>query len=135
MTDTALSTEVHDAVGWPIAGRLLDAFTRRDFAAMAACLAPDVHFRALIPPGVIDVSGPAATVANFDRWFSSHDHFDVIDAAIGQIGGRLYLRWRIETATEGEPKSARVVEQHLFATAGEQIHVLDLMCSGFQPQG
>jgi len=132
MTDTALSPEVHDAIGWPVAGQLLDAFARRDFAAMTACLAPDVRFRALIPPGVIDVSGPEASIANFERWFGGHDHFDVVDAAIGQIGGRLYLRWRIQTAANGEPDSVQVVEQHLFATAGEQIHVLDLMCSGFQ---
>src|SRR3954462_6924404 len=131
MTDIALSTENRDAVGWPVAGQLLDAFTRRDFSAMTACLAADVHFRALIPPGVIDVKGAEAAVANFQRWFGDHDQFDVIDASIGQVGSRLYLRWRVHTAADGDPGSLRVVEQHVFATAAEQIHVLDLMCSGF----
>ena len=131
MTQTALGMNSRDAVGWPVGGQLLDAFTRRDFAGMTACLAPDIHFRALIPPGVIDVVGPEATVANFHRWFGDHDQFDVIDASIGQVGSRLYLRWRIHVATNGDPDSLRVAEQHLFATADEKIHVLDLVCSGF----
>jgi hypothetical protein len=132
MTPSVLTNNADETLGWSIAGQLLDAFTNRDFAAMSSCLADDVRFRALIPPGVVDVTGAEATVANFERWFGQHDHFDVIDASIGQIGTRLYLRWRINTATAGDAESRRVIEQQLFATAGERIEVLDLMCSGFQ---
>jgi len=130
MTTTALKIG-DEAIGWPVAGQLLDAFTRRDFDAMAACLAADVRFRALIPPGLVEETGPQAVVETFQRWFGGHDEFDVIDAAIGQVGNRLYLRWRVSAAAAGDPDSRRVAEQHLFATAGEQIQVLDLMCSGF----
>jgi hypothetical protein len=37
----------------------------------------------------------------------------------------VYLRWRFNT-------EAGVVEQHAFATGGDRIESLDLMCSGFQ---
>jgi hypothetical protein len=133
MTDTTLTQDHAEPLGWTVAGQLLDAFTRRDFAAMSECLDSDVRFRALIPPGLVDVTGADATVANFARWFGSHDEFDVIDAAIGQVGTRLYLRWRVQTQAAGDPDSLRVIEQHLFATAADRIHVLDLLCSGFSP--
>ena len=129
MTQTAPASE---AIGWSVAGNLLDAFTRRDFDAMADCFSPDVRFRALIPPGVVDITGPQDTVAKFAQWFGHHDQFDVLDASIGQVGPRLYLRWRVNTAAADDPDSARVIEQQLYATAGERIEVLDLMCSGFQ---
>ena len=36
--------------GWAVIKEFLDAFARRDFAAMEACLDSDVCFRALVPP-------------------------------------------------------------------------------------
>lgn len=118
---------------WSVAGLLLESFARRDFAAVGAYLDPDVRFRALIPPGLVSETGPAAVVARLAGWFGGDDDFAVIDAAIGQVGTRAHLRWRVRrTPVGGAPL---VVEQHLFATtAGGRIAVLDLLCSGFQPE-
>jgi hypothetical protein len=65
--------------------------------------------------------------------FGGEDTVDVIDAAIGQIGPRIYLRWQVRMGAGGDPSSFRLVEQHAFATARESIEALDLLCSGFTP--
>lgn len=121
---------------WPIAGLFLDALARRDFDALATCLAPNVRFRALVPPGAFELNGPDDTVAKFRKWFADRVHaeeFELVDASIGQVGTRLYLRWRVWVRPADQPDVPEIVEQHVFATAHERIETLDLLCSGFQP--
>ena len=62
--------------GWAVAGAFLEAFAGRDFAALAECLDPEVHFRALIPPGLVDVTGADDTVGRFRHWFGA-DTFEL----------------------------------------------------------
>jgi SnoaL-like domain len=131
---TMLRTSCPDTGGWAAAGLFLNAFTRRDFAALSSCFDPAVRFRALVPPGLVTTVGAADTARQFERWFGGADVFDVVDASIGQIGDRLYLRWRVRMRAPNNPEAARVVEQHAFATASERIHALDLLCSGFQTE-
>jgi hypothetical protein len=102
---------------------------------MACCLAPTVHFRALLPPRDVDVVGGDATMAEFRRWFANEaEAFEILDATIGEIGSRLYLRWRVRmTPLDPAQGETRIVEQHAFATGGEQLESLSLLCSGFQP--
>lgn len=119
---------------WAAAGLFLNAFTQRDLAALSSCLDPDVRFRALVPPGLVTTAGATDTARQFERWFGGADVFDVVDASIGQIGDRLYLRWRVRMQVPGHPEAARIVEQHAFATGGQRIHALDLLCSGFHPE-
>ena len=123
-----------EGAGWSVAGLFLEALARRDFAGMGACLAPTVHFRALVPPGPIDVTGVDAMLAYFTRWFGARESFDVVDASIGQVGPRLYLRWRVRVNDPDRPGAHLVVEQHVFARAGERIDSLELLCSGFQAE-
>ena len=58
--------------GWAVAGAFLEAFAGQDFVSLAECLDPDVHFRALIPPGLVDVTGVDDTVGRFRHWFGAH---------------------------------------------------------------
>lgn len=123
---------------WPIAGLFLDALTRRDFDAMAQCLDPDVRFRALVPPGAFELHGIEDTIAKFRKWFVDRvagNEFEVVDASIGQVGSRLYLRWRVWVRPCDRPDAPEIVEQHVFATAHERIDSIDLLCSGFQAEG
>lgn len=113
---------------WAVAGLFVDSLGRRDFGAMAGCLAPGVVLRGLTPRQQIEVVGPDEVVARFDRWFAGPERFEVLDATIGELGPRLYLRWRVAMTS---PASTRIVEQHLFATVAGRIVRLDLLCSGF----
>ncbi len=118
---------------WELAGQFLGALARRDFAGLESCLDPDIRFRALVPRGALEENGAPHAVALFRRWFGADDAFEVLDAAIGQAGPRIYLRWQVRTGVADDPSSFRLVEQHAFATARERIEVLDLLCSGFRP--
>ena len=130
----AAVVDTPDGARWPIAGLFLDALAHRDFPAMACCLHPDIRFRALVPSGPFETAGVADVMSRFRRWFDGDDDFEVVDASIGQVGTRLYLRWRVRMRSASDPDSGRLVEQHAFATAGERIESLDLLCSGFHSE-
>ena len=128
----ASSAGSRDTVGWPVAGLFVDALARRDFTAMAACLSPHVRLRALVPPGPFEAAGVDAAMARFEAWFGGPDSFDVVDAAIGQVQSKVYLRWLVRMRSVTAPDTTRLAEQHVFATVGDRIESLDLLCSGFQ---
>lgn len=113
-------------------GLLLDALTHRDFDAMHSLFAEDVRFRALTPPGAFEVHTATETAAKFRSWFGGEDEFEILDASLGQVGSRLYARWRARMSTLSQPAESRIAEQHVFTTGTARIETLDLLCSGFQ---
>ena len=133
--DTTPATTDTPFVGLSTGGLFLEALARRDFAAMACCLAPTVHFRALLPSRDVDVVGWDATMAEFRLWFANEaEGFEILDATVGEVGSRLYLRWRVRmTSRDPAQGETRLVEQHAFASGGERLESLSLLCSGFQP--
>jgi len=116
---------------WPAAGTFVEALASRDFTAMAGCLDPDVRVRALLPPGLVEVTGKDAAIGIFRMVFDDPDDLVLIDATVGEVGPRLYLRWRAVLTPAARTGPGRLVEQHVFATAGERITAMDLLCSGF----
>lgn len=128
---TTLTDRPH---AWPVAGLLLDALTRRNFDAFQACLDESVRLRALVPSGPFQLDGAANTATRFATWFGGDDEFEVADAAIGQLGARMYARWRVRMWPAGHPDRARTAEQHVFTTGTERILTLDLLCSGFHAE-
>jgi len=130
--NNALVHDGRDDARWPIAGLFLEALSHRDFTALASYMDPDINFRALIPPGPVSSTGASEAAQRFQGWFGGTDVFEVVDASIGQLGPRLYLRWRVRMHPQGHPDASRVAEQHAFATVGELIESIDLVCSGFQ---
>jgi hypothetical protein len=85
----------------------------------------------MLPRGPMEVNGADQAVDYFRRWFGGDDVFEVLDASVGQIGPRIYLRWRVKMHPVDTPTDESVVEQHLFTTGNEVIRTLDLLCSGF----
>jgi hypothetical protein len=106
----------------------VEALVRRDFGAMGACLAPGVWFRALVPPGPCEARGPAEVMARFERWFGGADRFELLAVSVDAVGPRVHLCWRVRMTGAG---ASRLVEQHAFASAGELIESMDLLCSGW----
>ena len=132
---TVLDTvDHHEGAGWPAAGLFLEALASRDFVALASCLHPELRFRALVPPGPFETTGAELALTRFRTWFAGDDAFEVVDASIGQVGTRIYLRWRVRMRSAAAPGAVRLVEQHAFASAGDRIETLDLLCSGFQEE-
>jgi hypothetical protein len=124
-------------VRWSVGGIFLETLATRDYERMATTLGPAVRFRALLPPGPSHCEGPERVTDTFRSWFGSADDFELVDATVGEIGGRLHLSWRIRLrpAPFGIGENWHVIEQHGYADATDSIETLDLLCSGFHPDG
>jgi hypothetical protein len=120
---------------WSAGGVFLEALANRDYERMAATLAPAVRLRAMLPPGPMDWEGPDTVASVFSSWFGQAADFELIDATVGDIGGRLHLSWRLRVrpAPFGIGAGWHVIEQQVYADAGDTIESLDLLCSGFHP--
>ena len=121
---------------WSVGGVFLEALAARDYRLMATTLAPTARFRAMLPPGPMDWEGPVAIADAFSSWFGPADDFEVVDATVGEVGGRLHLSWRLRVrpAPFGIGEGWHVIEQHAYADTKDTIETLDLLCSGFQPE-
>ena len=121
---------------WSVGGVFLEAFANRNYKQMAATLSPDVHFRAMLPTGPHDWEGPATVAEVFSSWFGEAEDFELIDAEVGEVGGRLHLSWRVRVrpAPFGIGDGWHVIEQQAYADAGDTIRSLDLLCSGFHAE-
>jgi hypothetical protein len=121
---------------WSVGGVFLEAFANRDYRQMVDTLASDVRFRAMLPRGPEDWEGPAAVAQVFRSWFGHAEDFELVDAVVGEVGGRLHLSWRVRVrpAPFGIGAGWHVIEQHTYADAGDTIRSLDLLCSGFHAE-
>jgi hypothetical protein len=120
---------------WSVGGVFLEALATRDYPQMASTLSADVRLRAMLPPGPMDWNGADDVAAVFTSWFGDAEDFELIDATVGEVGGRLHLSWRLRVrpAPFGIGDGWHVIEQQAYADAAETIDTLDLLCSGFRP--
>jgi hypothetical protein len=110
----------------------VEAVSGRDASAIAACFAPGVEFRALIPPGLRERAGAEEAAALVAGWFADSTELHLVESRMEEVGDRLHLAYRFEGVEDGEPY---VVEQHLFCVvAGGVIERAQLLCSGFRPR-
>ena len=121
--------EAEERVGHEIVA----AIEHRDWARLAACLADDVIFRAVVPnreKPFRDHVGPDAACAQIARWFDDADVHRLLDSSVYLVGDRLHVGYRVRCREDGQ---WYLVEQHLFATmdGGKAIYV-NLVCSGFR---
>jgi hypothetical protein len=108
------------------------ALTERDFGRLAGTLAPDVRMRALIPPGLVELSGAGPAAARFASWFGELNGLELVRSDSDEVGDRLHVFYRLRVRRPGD--AWKVVEQHLFCALDEgRISALDLVCSGFRP--
>jgi hypothetical protein len=126
----------HTVARWSVGGVFLEAFANRDYQRLAFTLSPEVRFRAMLPPGPMDWDGRAAVAQVFSAWFGGAEAFELIDASVGEVGGRLHLSWRLRVrpAPFGIGAGWHVIEQQAYADAGDTITSLDLLCSGFRAE-
>jgi hypothetical protein len=120
-----------------LAGSFLDGLAAQDFARLGSALAADACLRALLPSGLWEWAGAGAIAHRFERWFGDTEDFDLIEAAVGEIGGRLYLHWRLRLRAERLGTGWFTVEQQAYADTDEsgRIAGLDLLCTGYLPEG
>jgi hypothetical protein len=114
----------------------LEGLANRDYARLATALAPNVRFRAMLPPGPQEFEGLDDVTGAFRSWFGDVEEFELVDAAVGEVAARLHLSWRIRVgpAPFGIGGGWHVIEQHAYGDATDAIEALDLLCSGFNPE-
>ena len=125
-----------DPPRWSVAGLLLEALASRDFDRMSDCFEPSATMRALLPRGPADFDGAAKIIESFRLWFGGATGFEVLDGTVGEVGGRLHVAWRLRVhPTPAGDDRWHVIEQQCYLHAGERIAAIDLLCSGFMPEG
>lgn len=117
----------------PAARRLLDAITSRDFASVEAALAAGAHMRALLPSGLVEVTGRDAIAERLRAWFGGANPFEVLSATAEPVAHRYGIGYRFRLRPPGA-RLDTVIEQHLFCTAENgAVEAIDLLCTGFLP--
>jgi hypothetical protein len=112
--------------------RLVAALVERDFRHVAGVLSADVSMRALIPPGLVEVSGAEATAAKFSSWFGDAEELDLVRWGRDTVADRLHVFYQLRVKKPGDV--SKIVEQHLLcAYDDDRVTALDLVCSGFRP--
>jgi hypothetical protein len=116
-----------------VASSFLEELATGEFARLAPSLEADVTMRALLPGGYREWQGVDEVCARFEKWFGDVDQFEVVETAVGQVGPRLQLRWRVRVVGERFGDGDRLVEQIAFADAGAtgRIGMMSLLCSGY----
>jgi hypothetical protein len=115
------------------ASGLAGALVAGDFDRLTTMLAADVHMRALIPRGPVELSGAVAAAAKFASWFGGSKHLELVRTGSDEVDDRLHVFYRLRVKRSEDPTS--IVEQHLFCSLDEgRITALDLVCSGFRPE-
>jgi hypothetical protein len=120
-----------------LAGVFLEGLAAQDFARLGGALAADACLRALLPSGLREWAGADAIADRFARWFGDTQDFDLVEATVGEVGGRLHLHWRVRLQAERLGAGWFTVEQQVYADTdgGGRIARLDLLCTGYRPEG
>lgn len=115
------------------AGRLIDALGARDLDGVAANLSADARFRALLPGRVLDLEGRDGFRSVLGAWFADAGRWELTEAVIGEVGGKVHLRWRLRVTKP--TLGPCIVEQQVYADAAPDGTLTDvaLMCTGFRP--
>jgi hypothetical protein len=111
--------------------RLVTAISVRDFDEIERCLAPNVHFRALVPELLREHDNAAESVERLRLWWSDADLFELVESHVEEVADRVGLSYRIRCREDGE---WYLVEQLGYAEVENGLVVdLSLVCSGFRP--
>ena len=119
-----------------LAGSFLEGLAAQDFARLGGALTADVRLRALLPPGFREWTGAQVIADQFAHWFGNTEDFELVDATVGEVGGRLHLRWRLRLQAERLGPGWFTVEQLAYADATDGGHIdrIDLRCTGYRPE-
>ncbi len=130
------SANVDDRISLAVAGRVIDGLAARDFDVVVGALADDVIFRALLPRRVLDIGGSDAVRSTLEAWFGGADRWELVEAVVGEVAGRVHLRWRVRLTHPAVGPGTFLVEQQVYADADADGRLCDvaLLCTGYRPE-
>jgi hypothetical protein len=126
----------HEAPQFAVAGAFLEGLAAQDFNRLDDALTADCALRALLPRGFKEWTGADVIAGQFARWFGDAEDFELVEATVGDVAGRLHLHWRLRLRAERLGNGWFTVEQQAYADAavGGRIARLDLLCTGYRPE-
>ena len=112
-----------------VAGRFLDALSRRDFDGLAATFKEDGRLRGLVPSALREAEGREAVAERFRIWNSDAEDWELLESDTEELADVTKLRWRVAST---DPEVGRTVyEQTAYAEIDEGgISWMNLVCSG-----
>jgi hypothetical protein len=127
------SKEPHPAADASAVGtRLVEAIVARDAEALAACFAPAVELRALVPRGLRERTGAADATALISGWYADVTDLRLVDSHTEEVSDRLHVAYTVDLVEDGRPY---VVQQQLYCKIADGVIArVDLVCSGFRPR-
>jgi TusA-related sulfurtransferase len=109
------------------------ALGTRDHPRVAALLAADARFDALLPGRHLAVSGRDRIAALWVEWLDWATGVDLEDLRVSPVGDRTSLTWRGLLRTDDRDIGDRLVEQHMVLDVGDEgIDRIELVCTGFR---
>ena len=123
--------------GAAAAGSFVASLAAQDFGALGGALAGGACLRALLPAGLREWTGADVIAGVFTHWFGDTEEFELAEATVGEVGGRLHLHWRLRLRAGRLGSGWFTVEQQAYADtdASGPIARLDLLCTGYRPEG
>jgi len=117
-----------------LAGSFLEGLAAQDFTLLGGALTADARLRALVPAGPKAWTGAETIAGVFAGWFGDTEDFELVEASVGEVGGRLHLRWRLRLQADRLGAGWFTVEQQAYADTadGGRIDRLDLLCTGYR---
>jgi hypothetical protein len=128
---------VTQAAPFAVADSFLEGLAAQDFGRLGGTLSADCQLRALLPPGAREWTGGTAIAGQFATWFGETEEFEVTEVSVGDVGGRLHMRWRLRLRAARLGEGWFTVEQQVYADAdgSGRIGRLDLLCTGYRAVG
>jgi hypothetical protein len=117
-----------------LAGVFLEGLAAQDFARLGGALTAEARLRALLPSGPFEWTGAEVIAGQFAGWFGDTEDFELLEATVGEVGGRLRLHWRLRLQAQRLGAGWFTVEQQAYADTddGGRIARLDLLCTGYR---
>jgi hypothetical protein len=108
----------------------VEALGRREFTTVQQCFAPEVRFRALVPPGLRDAAEASGAVEHLQGWFGEAEDFELLRSEVEPTSDRVRFHYQIRLRDED---GWSVIDQSGYTNGADRIESLDLVCSGFRP--
>src|ERR1700727_3983156 len=117
----------HEGPQVAVAGAFLEGLAAQDFNRLNDALSADSILRALLPRGFKEWTGADVIAGQFARWFGDTEDFELVEATVGDVAGRLHLHWRLRLRAERLGNGWFTVEQQSHADTDDggrhaQIH-------------
>jgi hypothetical protein len=107
----------HEGPPFAVAGAFLEGLAAQDFNRLDDALTAGAALRALLPRGFVERTGAGVIAGQFAHWFGDTEDFELVEATVGDVAGRLHLHWRLRLRAERLGNGWFTVEQQAYADA------------------